>query len=611
MTNNIFNAIEEIKIAYLSHTPIVWLVTSDKESADEIVVSFVTEHMGKFKGDMGDGVNLKPLPDTFGENPFVYYHWFAPLKDEGSNQSTTGSELRTKLERFINCFYLFQSEKDGRETTKGSADRSIAIVASDQAPAFGWINSYIRVIYVKSLSDNDICKLLNDFLSTNHLEADDKFKDQLIVNFRGFSSRQITQVLDRCIALEYFDTNDRDSILAEIRALKHQMLDGFSGLKWVTYSDEEAAGLGGISEWLRRRKTIFSDPEKSRKTGYDLPKGFLVTGIPGTGKSLMAKETARILGLPLISMDLGDIQEGIVGKSEEHMAAALRLVDAMAPCVLWIDEIEKAFSGAESGQSDGGVMRRMFGKFLTWMQEKKSFCFVVATSNDISKLPPELFRSERFDAKFYTFMPSAEECAAIFVSCIKSANAKYAKYNGRDARLFDGAFSTTSYWEEWLDKINKGEVLMTKSGNYGYWEDARTPSLKLFTGADIAAFVKILTFEVLSARENANVPPTGAISPLEVSEVINNALDKFMPYGQTNVRDIANSFFLLNKNRLQSASNAEGSAQIILFSDYNEDDKLMKYDEDKFKNQQYNQALYRCILGAINQRHKKATADTK
>ena len=108
-------------------------------------------------------------------------------------------------------------------------------------------------------------------------------------------------------------------------------------------------------------------------------------------------ETAKILNLPLIAMDLGDLQEGLVGKSEEHMAAALRMVDAMAPCVLWIDEIEKAFSGVSSGRSDGGVMRRMFGKFLTWMQEKTSFCFVFATSNDISQLPPELFRSERFD----------------------------------------------------------------------------------------------------------------------------------------------------------------------------------------------------------------------
>ena len=145
-----------------------------------------------------------------------------------------------------------------------------------------------------------------------------------------------------------------------------------------------------------------------------------------------------MLGLPLISLDMGELQKGIVGASEQHMVEALRMVEAMAPCVLWIDEIEKAFSGSSHDNSDGGVMRRMFGKFLTWMQEKSAPCFVFATSNDTSKLPPELFRSERFDDKFYSFMPTVDECASIFSSIIKEENKKYAKNNpdDREAWLF-------------------------------------------------------------------------------------------------------------------------------------------------------------------------------
>lgn len=608
MTRNIFNTIEEIKLAYISHTPIAWLVTPNKEVADEIVVSFVEEHMGCFKGEFGDSVNLKELSSKGGINPFVYYQWFAPLSSENFNNSSKYFDLQTRLEYFINCFYQFQSELDGRSTSDGSYNRSIAIIASNHVPSFEWLNSYIRTIYIDPLSDEDICQTLNDFSISTGLTLDKKFINDLIVNFRGFSNRQIIQVLDRCVALEYFETNNNESIISEIRALKHQMLDGFNGLKWEESNDERAAGLGAVSSWLHKRESIFSDPKRSLKKGYDIPKGFLVTGIPGTGKSLMAKETARILKLPLISMDLGDIQEGIVGKSEEHMASALRLVDAMAPCVLWIDEIEKAFSGANSSQGDSGVMRRMFGKFLTWMQEKKSFCFVVATSNDITNLPPELFRSERFDEKFYTFMPSAQECAEIFVACIKSANLKYAKYNGKNARLFDSIFETETYWINWLNSINSKEVQMTESNGYGYWKNAHTPSLKLFTGADISAFVKLLKFEILSERDNPSSKfhnASGIITNIEMTAVINNVLNTFMPYGQTNVKNIADSFFLLSKNRLQSSSGAPEDEQIILFSDFNEDKKQMLYYSNKFSAEPYNQALYRCILGAINQRYKQ------
>lgn len=607
MTHGIKSAIENIKLAYLSHTPIVWLVTEDKEDADEIVRGFVSDHMGAFFKANGIGgcteCNLRSLGKNGGATPGVYYEWFATYAKSDSDSNSHIQDLAIKLERFVNCFLDLKSERDARENSEGGYLKSIAIIASPDVPSLGWLNSYIQIEYVKKPSDKDIQLYIGEFCKTNNIVISPLLQDQLIVNLRGLGMRQIAQVLERCLALEYFEQpTQTNRILEEIRSLKRQMLEGFNGLKWIQVDDDEAAGLGAITEWLNKRTDIFSDPEQKTKEGYDVPKGLLVTGIPGTGKSLMAKETSRILKLPLISMDLGDIQEGIVGKSEEHMAKALRMVDALAPCVLWIDEIEKAFSGASSSNGDGGVMRRMFGKFLTWMQEKKSFCFVVATSNDISQLPPELFRSERFDEKFFTFMPSVEECASIFVSCIKHANEKYRKSKGSHNTLFDGMFEKESYWRDWLNSLMLGQLRMESKNGFAFWADSQAPELKFFTGADISAFVKRLKFEILSKRPNGQ---TGVITNKELLASIPLVIKDFMPYGQTNVKDIAKCFLSLSQNRFKPASSEDSEHQIILFSDFDESRGMIRYTENKFSNDPYNQALYRCIVGAVNQRSKK------
>ena len=149
--------------------------------------------------------------------------------------------------------------------------------------------------------------------------------------------------------------------------------------------------------------------------GLQAPKGILLCGIPGCGKSLAAKLTAQTLDLPLLQMDMGNLMGGIQGQSEENMRKALGFAEAMAPCVLWIDELEKGFSGAKSsGNSDGGTFKRMFGTLLNWMQENMKPCFIFATANDIGGLPKELFRSGRFDELFAVYLPTAQECADIF-----------------------------------------------------------------------------------------------------------------------------------------------------------------------------------------------------
>jgi SpoVK/Ycf46/Vps4 family AAA+-type ATPase len=180
--------------------------------------------------------------------------------------------------------------------------------------------------------------------------------------------------------------------------------------------------------WLKR-KHAFSP--QARQYGLPLPKGVLILGLPGTGKSLTAKVAASVFGVPLLKLGAGRIFGSLVRQSEANLRAVLQTAEAVSPCVLWMDEIEKALSGSQSsGSTDGGTSARVFGSFLNWLQEKQSKpVFVIATANDVSKLPPELLRKGRFDELFFVDLLNQEERQAIW-------NIQIAKY-GRSPKEFD------------------------------------------------------------------------------------------------------------------------------------------------------------------------------
>ncbi len=184
-----------------------------------------------------------------------------------------------------------------------------------------------------------------------------------------------------------------------------------SGLLEYFAPDQSLAEVGGLEllkSWLTRRGAAFS--EAARAFGLPEPKGLLLLGVQGCGKSLTAKAIAATWKLPLLRLDMGRIFSGLVGSSEENLRKAIRTAESVAPVVLWVDEIEKGLSGlASSGQTDGGVTARVFGTFLTWLQEKTAPCFVVATANRIDMLPPELLRKGRFDELFFIDLPAAPE----------------------------------------------------------------------------------------------------------------------------------------------------------------------------------------------------------
>jgi SpoVK/Ycf46/Vps4 family AAA+-type ATPase len=204
-----------------------------------------------------------------------------------------------------------------------------------------------------------------------------------------------------------------------------------SGTLEFLHAEATFGGVGGLElmkAWLRKRAKAFT--KEARAFGLPEPRGILMLGIPGCGKSLMAKAVAALWKLPLIRLDVGKVFGSLVGASEEGMRKAIKTAESVAPCILWLDELEKGLAGtASSGQSDGGTTARVFGTFITWLQEKQSPVFVIGTANNVKQLPPELLRKGRFDEIFFVDLPSAAERKEIIHIHIRRRN--------RDPEKFD------------------------------------------------------------------------------------------------------------------------------------------------------------------------------
>jgi hypothetical protein len=246
-------------------------------------------------------------------------------------------------------------------------------------------------------------------LSTGQPLAD-KLLDELVRSAQGLSLERIRRVLTRCLASHgKLEPEDVELILEEKRQSirQTQILDFYPATEQIS----DIGGLDNLKDWLLRRGGAFS--ERARSYGLPHPRGLLLVGIQGTGKSLTAKAISHHWHLPLLRLDVGRLFGGLVGESESRTRQMISLAEALAPCVLWIDEIDKAFGGIDS-KGDGGTTSRVFGTFINWLADKQSPVFVVATANNIQALPPEMLRKGRFDEIFFVGLPSQEEREAIF-----------------------------------------------------------------------------------------------------------------------------------------------------------------------------------------------------
>jgi SpoVK/Ycf46/Vps4 family AAA+-type ATPase len=227
---------------------------------------------------------------------------------------------------------------------------------------------------------------------------------------QGLSLDRVRRVIGRAIASHgEIQPDDVDLVLEEKRQSirQTQILDFYPASEKIS----DIGGLDNLKDWLLRRGSAFS--EQARQYGLPYPRGLLLVGIQGTGKSLTAKAIAHHWHLPLLRLDVGRLFAGLVGESESRTRQMIQLAEALAPCILWIDEIDKAFAGLD-GRGDSGTSSRVFGTFITWLAEKKSPVFVVATANNIQALPPEMLRRGRFDEIFFVGLPSQDERKAIF-----------------------------------------------------------------------------------------------------------------------------------------------------------------------------------------------------
>ncbi|MEA5574133.1 AAA family ATPase [Calothrix sp. UHCC 0171] len=250
-----------------------------------------------------------------------------------------------------------------------------------------------------------------------------KLLDDLVRSCQGLSMERIRRVLAKAIATRgELQPEDVDLVLEEKRQTirQTQILDFIPATEQIS----DIGGLDSLKEWLIRRGGSFT--ERARQYGLPHPRGLLLVGIQGTGKSLTAKAIAHHWHLPLLRLDVGRLFAGLVGESESRTRQMIQVAEALAPCILWIDEIDKAFAGVGS-KGDAGTTARVFGTFITWLAEKTSPVFVVATANDMQALPPEMLRKGRFDEIFFVGLPSQEERKAIFevhLSRLRSHNLK-------------------------------------------------------------------------------------------------------------------------------------------------------------------------------------------
>jgi len=274
----------------------------------------------------------------------------------------------------------------------------------------------------------------------------------------------------------------------------------------------DIGGLDLLKAWLNQRHSAFGSA--AAEYGLPSPKGLMIIGIPGTGKSLTAKATAGVFELPLLKLDAGRLYGSLVGQSESNLRSAIQTVEAIAPCVLWIDEIEKAFSGSKSsGSTDGGTASRVFGTFLSWMQDKTAPVFVVATANDVSQLPPELLRKGRFDEIFFVDLPDVDERSAIWGIQVR-------KY-GRDP-----------------EELNTEDLVNGSDG---------------FTGSEIEqAFVDALYIAFAGGREPTHEDVTQALaSTVPLSRLMADQLDGLRQWAQGRTRPATTRSTTQPKRRLQ------------------------------------------------------------
>lgn len=401
---------KELLASYMeAYYPIIYINHFDFNVIDEMIQQISD---GRFISEFSNGIGMVNPKTKTRIQKMSLVQYLDTVKDDGYDNPSiiVLKDVHNQLEEPDVVSYLKYISQ--RNLFNESYSCTVFIVSS-RLIIPKELENFITVFDIPLPELKDIENIVKAFVKDVDIKVADDVVGELSLAFKGLNEFQIKQILN----LAYQDggtlsIRNKKLILGQ----KEQLIKKSGQLEMVQVKEtiDDIGGLENLKEWLMRKAKIFNQLDKAMKYGVDEPKGILVVGMPGCGKSLTAKATARLFDIPLVRLDVGRLLGKYVGESEENMRNALALSEAISPCVLWIDEIEKAFSGVGGDSGGGEVTTRLFGQFLTWMQEKESTVFIVATANDTSKIPPEFLRKGRFDELFFIDLPNESERSKIF-----------------------------------------------------------------------------------------------------------------------------------------------------------------------------------------------------
>jgi SpoVK/Ycf46/Vps4 family AAA+-type ATPase len=397
---------DEFELLLRARYPLIYIPTLEEERV-EVAIAQTAKRLGDraiYIWDFVDGYQGNPNDEGIGRrNPLQALEFVEKVAENAA-----AIFILRDFHRFLDDISISRKLRNLSRRLK-SQPKNIVIL-SPQVTVPAELTEVLTVVEFPLPSASDIKAEIQRLLAATAQSLSDKVLDELVRSAQGLSLERIRRVLARAIASKgEIQPDDVELILEEKRQSirQTQILDYYPATEKIS----DIGGLDNLKDWLLRRGGAFT--ERARQYGLPHPRGLLLVGIQGTGKSLTAKAIAHHWHLPLLRLDVGRLFGGLVGESESRTRQMVQLAEALAPCILWIDEIDKAFSGIDS-KGDAGTTSRVFGTFINWLAEKKSPVFVVATANNIQALPPEMLRKGRFDEIFFVGLPSQEERKAIF-----------------------------------------------------------------------------------------------------------------------------------------------------------------------------------------------------
>ena len=400
------NFLNEFVLLLKARYPIIYIATNEEERIEYLIKYCAKKYVTRtfYSWDFVDGYQGNPNDTGFAaRNPLEALDLITKLTPE------TGSLFVLKdYDNFLKDFSIIRKLKNLSRTLK-TQPKNIIIVSSEiNIPDS--LKEFVTLLEFPLPSYTEIVEELKRLTTSLQQEISSETINSIATACQGLSLERIRRVLSKVIA-KSGEINESSASL--ILQEKKQIIQQTQLLEFCI-TDKSISDLGGLDnfkEWLRLRDRAFSQDAISY--GLPFPKGLLLVGVQGTGKSIAAKIIAHEWKMPLLRLDFGRLFASLIGQSEQRVRKMIEIAEALSPCVLWVDEIDKAFAGAQSS-GDSGTTSRVLATFITWLSEKTSPVFVVATANNIEYIPPEILRKGRFDEMFFLTLPTLEERKDIF-----------------------------------------------------------------------------------------------------------------------------------------------------------------------------------------------------